>query len=412
MHSMGKTIAELHAMLKLYKKGISKKDETLAVLAIQEGKIQKDKKKPQGGKGCGTHICNTLQGIRESKKLKHGALSLYMGNGMRVAVEAIRSFDLIILSGFSSKNYVRKFLRALHLKWRAKVTAIEELKDLTSLSVDELIGNLKVYEVIIKNDYEMVKSKKERNRSLALKAKKESCDEDSSTFDSEDEEYAMAVRDFKKFFKRRGRFVRQPHKERKESIDNAFSRFNTIITSLKALDEGFSSKNYVRKFLRALHLKWRAKVTAIEELKDLTSLSVDELIGNLKVYEVIIKNDYEMVKSKKERNRSLALKAKKESCDEDSSTFDSEDEEYAMAVRDFKKFFKRRGRFVRQPHKERKVSKRNKDDKNSKGERKCFKCEIQITSSKSVQNYQEATIKEPLFEDHGVIATKMKKKRL
>ncbi|GJZ38197.1 zf-CCHC domain-containing protein [Tanacetum coccineum] len=159
-----------------------------------------------------------------------------------------------------------------------------------------------------------------------------------------------------------------------ESIDNAFARFNTIITSLKALDEGFSSKNYVRKFLRALHPKWRAKVTAIEESKDLTSLSLDELIGNLKVYEVIIKNDSEMVKGKREQNRSLALKAKKESSDEDCSTFDSEDEEYAMAVRDFKKFFKRRGRFIRQPHDERKSSQRNKDDKNGKGERKCFKC--------------------------------------
>ncbi|GJY03477.1 hypothetical protein Tco_0369417, partial [Tanacetum coccineum] len=38
---------------------------------------------------------------------------------------------------------VRKFLKALHPKWRAKVTAIEESKDLTSLSLDELIGNLK-----------------------------------------------------------------------------------------------------------------------------------------------------------------------------------------------------------------------------------------------------------------------------
>ncbi|GJV25288.1 hypothetical protein Tco_1377983 [Tanacetum coccineum] len=55
-----------------------------------------------------------------------------------------------------------------------------------------------------------------------------------------------------------------------ESIDSGFARFNTIITSLKALDEGFSSKNYVRKFLRALHPKWRAKVTAIEESKDLS----------------------------------------------------------------------------------------------------------------------------------------------
>ncbi|GJU45184.1 zf-CCHC domain-containing protein [Tanacetum coccineum] len=158
-----------------------------------------------------------------------------------------------------------------------------------------------------------------------------------------------------------------------ESIDNAFARFNTIITSLKALNEGFSSKNYVRKFHRALHPKWHAKVTAIEESKDLTSLSLDELIGNLKVYEVIIKKDSEMVKGKREQNRSLALKAKKESSDEDSSTSDSEDEEYAMAMRDFKKFFKRRGRFVRQPHDERKSSQRNKDDKNDKSERKCFK---------------------------------------
>nr|GEU31572.1 UBN2 domain-containing protein [Tanacetum cinerariifolium] len=126
----------------------------------------------------------------------------------------------------------------------------------------------------------------------------------------------------------------------KESIDNAFVRFNTI-TSLKALDECFSSKNYVRKFLRALHPKWRAKVTAIKESKDLTSLSLDELIGNLKAYEVIIKKDSEMVIDKREKSRSLALKAKKESSDEDSSTSDSEDEEYAMAVRDIKKFFKR-----------------------------------------------------------------------
>ncbi|GJT54819.1 retrovirus-related pol polyprotein from transposon TNT 1-94 [Tanacetum coccineum] len=127
-----------------------------------------------------------------------------------------------------------------------------------------------------------------------------------------------------------------------ESIDNDFARFNTIITSLKALNEGYSSKNYVRKFLRALHPKWRARVTTIEESKDLTSLSLDELIGNLKVHEMIIKKDSEIIKAKVER-KSLALKAMKESSDEECSTSGCEDEEYAMAVRDFKKFFKRRG---------------------------------------------------------------------
>nr|GEZ01861.1 UBN2 domain-containing protein [Tanacetum cinerariifolium] len=130
-------------------------------------------------------------------------------------------------------------------------------------------------------------------------------------------------------------------KNEKESIDNGFARFNTIITSLKPLDEGFSSKNYVRQFLREFNPKWCAKVRAIEESKNLISPSLDELIGNLKVYEVIIKNDSEMVKGKREQNRYLALKAKKESSDEDSSTSDSEDEEYAMAMRDFKKNFKR-----------------------------------------------------------------------
>ncbi|GJR05704.1 retrovirus-related pol polyprotein from transposon TNT 1-94 [Tanacetum coccineum] len=108
-----------------------------------------------------------------------------------------------------------------------------------------------------------------------------------------------------------------------ESIDNAFAKFNTIITSLKALDEGFSSKNCVRKFLRALHPKWRAKVTAIEESKNLTTLPLDELIGNLKVYEEVIKNDFETVKGNNEQSRSLALKVKKELSDEDSSSSDS-----------------------------------------------------------------------------------------
>nr|GEV35991.1 serine/threonine protein kinase SRPK1 [Tanacetum cinerariifolium] len=141
---------------------------------------------------------------------------------------------------------------------------------------------------------------------------------------------------------------------------------------LKALDEGYSGKNYVRKFFRALHPNWRGKVTEIEESKDLTSLSLDELIENLKVHEMIIKKDSKIVKAKAER-KSLALKAKKESSDEVCSTFESEDEEYVMAVRDFMKFFKRRGRFMRQPQNDKKTFQRSHDDKNSKSDRKCFR---------------------------------------
>ncbi|GJR29301.1 zf-CCHC domain-containing protein [Tanacetum coccineum] len=56
------------------------------------------------------------------------------------------------------------------------------------------------------------------------------------------------------------------------------------------------------------------------------------------------------------------------------STSGSEDEEYAMAVRDFKKFFKRRGRFVRQPRNDKKTFQRSRDDKTGKNDRKCFRC--------------------------------------
>ncbi|GJZ93457.1 zf-CCHC domain-containing protein [Tanacetum coccineum] len=134
------------------------------------------------------------------------------------------------------------------------------------------------------------------------------------------------------------------------------------------------NKNLLRKFLRALHPKWRAKVTAIEESKNLTTLHLDELIENLKVYEEVIKKDFETVKGKKEQSRSLALKVKKEVSDEDSSCSDSEDEEYAMAVKEFKKFFKRRGGFVRQPRGDIKTFQRSRNDGYGKSERKCFRC--------------------------------------
>nr|GEW45900.1 retrovirus-related Pol polyprotein from transposon TNT 1-94 [Tanacetum cinerariifolium] len=88
---------------------------------------------------------------------------------------------------------------------------------------------------------------------------------------------------------------------------------------------------------------------------------------------MIIKKDSKIVKAKVER-KSLALKAKKESSGEECSTSRSEDEEYAMAVRDFKKFFKRRSRFVRQPQNDKKTFQRSRDDENGKSDRKCFRC--------------------------------------
>nr|GEW54118.1 hypothetical protein [Tanacetum cinerariifolium] len=72
MHSMGKTINKLHAMLKLHEQ-TRPKNNASALHAIRIG-------------------------LRRSRKLKPGALSLYVGNGQRVEVEAIRSYHLSLPS--------------------------------------------------------------------------------------------------------------------------------------------------------------------------------------------------------------------------------------------------------------------------------------------------------------------------
>ncbi|GJU34462.1 DUF4219 domain-containing protein [Tanacetum coccineum] len=136
-----------------------------------------------------------------------------------------------------------------------------------------------------------------------------------------------------------------------ETINSGFIRFNAIVTSLKSLDPDYSSKNHVRKFLRDLPLKWRAKVTAIEEAKDLATLPLDKLIGNFKVYEMVLDNDGVGSKTTKEKVKSLALKAK-----------------VTMGNR-----FGRGNRFK----KGRKNSFRNKSGESSKTKEACYNCEIE-----------------------------------
>ncbi|GJX45235.1 zinc finger, CCHC-type containing protein [Tanacetum coccineum] len=67
--------------------------------------------------GCGTHICITTQGLRGSRKLKPGALSLYVGDGHRATVEAIGSYHLCHHSGlvliFHNCHYAPSITRGI-----------------------------------------------------------------------------------------------------------------------------------------------------------------------------------------------------------------------------------------------------------------------------------------------------------
>nr|GEV77888.1 hypothetical protein [Tanacetum cinerariifolium] len=209
MHDTGKSVNELHAMLKLHEERLPKKDVNPALHAIRAGRVQKNnphkaakgvhgkgkgkigyaltnalfapkaktplppkkdkptkdaichqcgefghwrrnypvylaelmkkKKLSQGAStldiftielysfpskswiydtGCGTHICITTQSLRGSKKMKPGALSLYMGDGPRVAIEAIGTYHLelpsglvIVLNNFHYASSITRFLR-------------------------------------------------------------------------------------------------------------------------------------------------------------------------------------------------------------------------------------------------------------------------------------------------------------
>nr|GEV78015.1 uncharacterized mitochondrial protein AtMg00810-like [Tanacetum cinerariifolium] len=123
------------------------------------------------------------------------------------------------------------------------------------------------------------------------------------------------------------------------------------------------------------------KLQVLLESKDLSSLALDELIGNLKVHEVVMK-DSEIYRGKKKRVKSIALKANKEYSDGETLTSESDDEEYVMAVKNFKKFFKRKD------------------------------VVIQIISLAIVQNHLATKIKRPSLEVHGAIAKMTPKTKL
>ncbi|XP_071714887.1 uncharacterized protein [Rutidosis leptorrhynchoides] len=157
--------------------------------------------------------------------------------------------------------------------------------------------------------------------------------------------------------------------ENYEKIDSAYTRFNNICSSLKALGTIYTDKQYVRKFLRVVPSRWRQKMTAIDESKNAEKLTLDELIGNLKVHEVILDKDDEVEKAKREKNKSIALKAKiHEEYDDDDDILN--EEQLAFIVRSFKKFYRRSGNHVRPPME----PKRTPFDSKKKFLRKCFGC--------------------------------------
>ncbi|GKD65671.1 putative reverse transcriptase domain-containing protein [Tanacetum coccineum] len=146
-----------------------------------------------------------------------------------------------------------------------------------------------------------------------------------------------------------------------ETINSGFTRFNAI----------------------------RAKVTAIKEANNLATLPLDELIGNLKVYEMILASDGVASKPIKEKVMPVALKANvtwgqtsnDSVCQDVSGEDEDGEEEFNSIVKNLWKLFKKGNRFEREnrfgnggDRFDRGHGNRSKGVGRSRGKRNCYGC--------------------------------------
>ena len=93
--------------------------------------------------------------------------------------------------------------------------------------------------------------------------------------------------------------------EEDESFDEFYAKLKDIVNSAFNLGETIPEPKIVRKVLRSLPERFHAKITAIEESKDIDSIPLTELTGNLQTYELGLTRI-----GKGSKSKSMALKAK------------------------------------------------------------------------------------------------------
>ena len=121
--------------------------------------------------------------------------------------------------------------------------------------------------------------------------------------------------------------------EEDESFDEFYAKLKDIVNSAFNLGETIPEPKVVRKVLRFLPEGFHAKITTIEESKDIDSIPLTELVGNLQTYELGLTRI-----GKGSKSRSMELKAKGNKTDESSDDEDSKMKTYI--TRQFKKFMK------------------------------------------------------------------------
>ena len=84
------------------------------------------------------------------------------------------------------------------------------------------------------------------------------------------------------------------------AFNSFYSKLNEVVIGKFNLGEKMEDSKIVRKILQSLLESFHAKITAIEENKDLVDIKVQELIGSLQIYELSLPSQ--------RKCKSLALK--------------------------------------------------------------------------------------------------------
>ena len=108
-----------------------------------------------------------------------------------------------------------------------------------------------------------------------------------------------------------------------ESFNEFYAKLKDIVNSAFNLRETIPKPKIVRKVLRSLFERFHAKITTIEESKDLDKIPLTELVGNLQTYELGLTRI-----GKSSKGKSMALKSKSSDTNESSDDEDSKMKSY------------------------------------------------------------------------------------
>ena len=134
-------------------------------------------------------------------------------------------------------------------------------------------------------------------------------------------EGTKAVKDSK--FQRLTTSFEEIKMEEDESFDEFYATLKDIVNSAFNLGKTILEPKIVKKVLRYLPKRFHAKITAIEESKDIDKIPLIKLVGNLQTYELGLTRI-----GKSGKGKSMALKAKSNDTDESSNDEDSKMKSY------------------------------------------------------------------------------------